>query len=163
MAKQKKSKGRVVDFNKALEEKERKKREAERKQSGGDDVEISHVSEASVKRRKKKNRRRLGIYLLAIAIIAGIFGFLAHNIISLKMEQSKLEAKKEKLEEKKKELKEEKKAVNDSEYIEEQARQQLKMIKPGETLYLLPKDAKDKNSKKTKKNKQNKNDTDEQQ
>ena len=96
-----------------------------------------------------------------IAVIIAIFGFLAHNIISLKMEQSKLEAKQQKLEEKKKELKEEKKAVNDPEYIEEQARQQLKMIKPGEILYMLPKDAKNKNSKKTKKNKKNKNDTEE--
>ena len=49
MAKQKKSKGRVVDFNKALEEKQqRKRREEERNQAREEHVEISEVSDAFV-------------------------------------------------------------------------------------------------------------------
>ena len=55
-------------------------------------------------------------------------------------EQHELQVKKEQLEQKKKELQEEKKAVSDNDYIEEQARKQLKMIKPGEILYVLPDD-----------------------
>ena len=139
MAKQKKSKGRVVDFNKALEEKQQKKRrEEERNQSREEHVEISEVSDASVKRRKKKKHRRAGIYALIIVILVAIFGYLAHNIITLKMEQHELEAQKQELEQKKKELKKEKKEVIDPDYIEDQARKQLKMVKPGEILYILP-------------------------
>ena len=75
-----------------------------------------------------------------IVVILAIFGLLLHNVISLKMEQHELQVKKEQLEQKKKELQEEKKAVSDNDYIEEQARKQLKMIKPGEILYVLPDD-----------------------
>ena len=146
MAKQKKSKGRVVDFNKALEEKQRKRIEEE-KQGKEEHVEISEVSDAAVRRRKKKRHRRVGIYVLIMVVFIAIFGYLAHNIITLKMEQHDLQAKKEKLEEKKKELREEKKAVSDKDYIEQQARQQLKMIKPGEILYILPKDSDSKDKK----------------
>ena len=141
MAKQKKSKGRVVDFNKALEEKEkRKKKQEEQQRAAEEPVEISEVSEAAVKRHKQKTRRRRGIYILALVVILAIFAYLAHNIITLKIEQHELEAQKQELEQKKKELKEEKKAVVDPEYIEDQARKQLKMIKPGEILYILPED-----------------------
>ena len=139
MAKQKKSKGRVVDFNKALEKKQKKKKEEELRHQE-EQVEISEVSEYAVKRRKTKKRRRVGIYALVIVVILAIFGLLLHNVISLKMEQHELQAKKEQLEQKKKELQEEKKAVSDNDYIEEQARKQLKMIKPGEILYVLPDD-----------------------
>ena len=54
------------------------------------------------------------------------------------MEQHELEAQKQELEQKKKELKKEKKEVIDPDYIEDQARKQLKMVKPGEILYILP-------------------------
>ena len=139
MAKQKKSKGRVVDFNKALEEKEKKKKAQEEKQRETEEpVEISEVSEASVRRRKQKNRRRRSIYILALVVFLAIFAYLAHNIITLKMEQHELEAQKQELEQKKKELKKEKKEVIDPDYIEDQARKQLKMVKPGEILYILP-------------------------
>ena len=139
MAKQKKSKGRVVDFNKALEKKQKKRREEELRHQE-EQIEISEVSESAVKRRKIKKRRRAGIYALVVVIVLAIFGLLLHNVISLKMEQHDLQAKKEQLEKKKKELQEEKKAVSDKDYIEEQARKQLKMIRPGEILYVLPDD-----------------------
>ena len=35
-------------------------------------------------------------------------------------------------------MKKEKKEVIDPDYIEDQARKQLKMVKPGEILYILP-------------------------
>lgn len=138
VAKQKKSKGRVVDFNKALEEKERKKQAEKAKRSENEPVEISDRSEASVKRKKKQHHRRLGLYALVIIILLVAAGLLAHNIIELKVEESKLQSQINQLEKKKEELKEEKKAVTDPDYVEQQARKQLKMIKPGEILYILP-------------------------
>lgn len=155
MAKQKKSKGRVVDFNKALEKKKKQQREEELKRRQAEEpVEISDVSESAVKRRKTKKRRRTGVYVLVIVLVLAVFGFLLHSVIGLKMQQHELEAKKIELEKKKKELKEEKKAVSDNDYIEEQARKQLKMIKPGEILYVLP-DDEDTESGGTDKEKQN--------
>lgn len=154
MAKQKKSKGRVVDFNKALEKKKKQQKEEELKRRQEEEpVEISDVSEAAVRRRRTKKRRRTGVYVVVIVLVLAVFGMLLHNVIGLKMEQHELEAKKVELEKKKKELKEEKKAVSDNDYIEEQARKQLKMIKPGEILYVLP-DEEDTKTDKTDDNKE---------
>ena len=133
MAKQRKSKGRVVDFNKALEERE-KKRQAEHEEP----VEISEQSEASVKRKKRQHNRKLGIYMLVIVAMLVIVGVLAHNVIALKVEESELKSRITELEKQKKALQEEKQTGTDSDYIESQARKQLRMIKPGEILYILP-------------------------
>ena len=54
------------------------------------------------------------------------------------------------LKEKKKDLEKELKLVNEPEYIEEQARKQLKLVKPGEIIYIIDGDKKD-NDKKNKK------------
>ena len=138
MAKQKKSKGRVVDFNKALEEKQKKQQAEKAERADKEPVEISDRTEASVKRKKKQHHRRLGLYALVIIVLLAVVGLLAHNAIQLKVEESQLKSKINELEKKKAELKEEKKAVSDPDYIEQQARKQLKMIKPGEILYILP-------------------------
>ena len=67
---------------------------------------------------------------------------------TLHIEKSHLEKTQKELEQKKDDLTAELKNVNELDYIEEQARKQLKMIKPGEVLYVLDgkknKDGKDK-------------------
>ena len=69
---------------------------------------------------------------LAVAIV-----FLVKNIIGLHLEQNDLKKQETSLEERRDELTEELKNVDDLEYIEEQARKLLRMIKPGEVLYIL--------------------------
>lgn len=81
--------------------------------------------------------------MLVILVMLIIIGVLAHNVIALKMEESQLKAEITRLEKKKKALEEEKRAVTDQDYIEEQARKQLRMIKPGEILYVLPDETKE--------------------
>lgn len=67
-------------------------------------------------------------------------GMSVKNIFDLRAEQKELTEINHKLAEEKNQLKEELKNVNDYDYIEEQARIQLKLIKPGEIMYILEDD-----------------------
>lgn len=72
-----------------------------------------------------------------IFILVIMVGVSVKNVISLRIEQSQLKNQNVELKQQKAKLKEEFESVNDLNYIEEQARIQLKLIKPGETLYIL--------------------------
>lgn len=87
--------------------------------------------------RRQKNRRRLLTGLIVVCIIA-VVSFSVINIISLKKEQHDVLAQQEQLEKEKKQLQKELDNINDPENLEEQARNQLRLIKPGETLYMFP-------------------------
>jgi len=89
-------------------------------------------------RRKKYKINKLRLSLSAIIFILIIMvGVSIKNVISLRIEQSQLKNQNIELKQQKAKLKEEFESVNDLNYIEEQARIQLKLIKPGETLYIL--------------------------
>jgi len=92
------------------------------------------------KRKIRKTSRRIAIYAVIIALILSLTGFSVYKIIDLRMEQKQLKAQHQQLKEKKQRLSEELKNVNDPEYIEQQARKQLNLVMPGETLYVLPDD-----------------------
>ena len=75
---------------------------------------------------------------LVIVLILGLFSFSIFNIFSLKCEQHDAEAQKRELIEEKEQLEKELDEVNDLSNVEEQARDQLRLIKPGETIFLFP-------------------------
>lgn len=140
--KKKKSKGRVLDFNEALEKKKRK--EEARKRAEEEKArkleKISKVrSDASVKRGKKQARRRLVAIALAVAAIVAIAVFSFKHVVKLKMEEKDLKSQQEMLIKEKKKLTKDLNKSKDADHIENEARRQLKMIKPGEILFLLPK------------------------
>ena len=87
--------------------------------------------------RKNRARRRIMIGLV-IVLILGLFSFSIFNIFSLKREQHDAEAQKRELIEEKEQLEKELEEVNDLSNVEEQARDQLRLIKPGETIFLFP-------------------------
>ncbi len=96
-------------------------------------------SRSNGKKGKKKTRFnpvRLAVTVIMVFMLAGLF-VSAKNIVSLHIEKRELESRQEQLEAEKSSKKNELKSVNDLDYIEEQARRQLKMIKPGEVLYIL--------------------------
>lgn len=73
-----------------------------------------------------------------ILIMVGVFlAITVKNIYTLQTEKKNLKEENEKLTLEKEALKDELENVSDKEYIEEQARIQLKLIKPGEILYIL--------------------------
>jgi len=96
------------------------------------------------KRKLKKISRNIFVYLVMAAIVLSIAGFSVFRIIDLKMEEHQLLAQQEALLQEKEKLKEQLANVNNPEFIEEEARKQLKLIMPGETLYIL-KDETDEN------------------
>ncbi|MCR4710963.1 MAG: septum formation initiator family protein, partial [Clostridia bacterium] len=97
---------------------------------------------------EKKQKGKKGIDLTKVAIfvviaaLIGVCGMSINNIADLHQERAELKAENEKLEAQKEDLEAELKNVNDLDYIEEQARKQLKMIKPGEVLFVLNEEGK---------------------
>lgn len=94
--------------------------------------------ERKKKRVSAQKRRRRLIYLAVITTFLVAVFFTVQNVISLKIEERELLQQQRELEARKAELQEELTQVEEQDYIEQQARQQLHMIKPGEILYLLP-------------------------
>lgn len=85
---------------------------------------------------KKRVRRRL-VYAAVILFLIGVISVSAFKVLNLVMENEEAQARLESLEEEKAKLEEELARVGSDEYIEQQAREQLNMIMPGETLYVL--------------------------
>ncbi len=97
------------------------------------------------RRQVVKNWRRRIVYIGIFIIIGVIIGVSAYNVISLKAEEAAARAQLEALEQEKRTLEEELSIVDSKEYIEQKAREDLRMILPGETLYVLRgRDIKDK-------------------
>lgn len=97
-----------------------------------------HAVERKKKRHSRKRRRRRLIYLTVFLLFAVTVGFAVRNIVVLKLEQNELRAKQEELQQEKKDLEQELSRVGDQDYIEQQARKQLHMVKPGEIMYVFP-------------------------
>ena len=76
------------------------------------------------------------IAAIIVAVMA-LIGFSVFNIVSLKTEQQEVEQKQTELKEEKKQLEKQLKQVKDKDNLEEQARSQLRLIKPGESIYLF--------------------------
>lgn len=88
------------------------------------------------KKRVRVNRIRIVLTVIGIILVA-VLALSIKNIFDLRAEQAELEKENQQLIGEKRGLKQELKNVNDLEYIEEQARIQLKLIRPGEILYIL--------------------------
>lgn len=94
-------------------------------------------------RRKKKkmhlNMSRL-LFRVVIVVLVCVTVLSIRKIVLLKIEQSELKEQQKALKGKRAKLKNEFKNIDDKNYIEEQARKQLNMVKPGEILYMIEKE-----------------------
>lgn len=95
-------------------------------------------------RGKIKNRKRI-FYLGAVIVALIVVVIYAYRVIAVELYQSQVEEERNRLLSEKAELEEELKNVQDPKYIEQQARTQLRMIFPGEVLYILPEKTEEKN------------------
>lgn len=93
------------------------------------------------------------VLIVLVLIIVFTVAASIRTIVKLKAEQAELKKQNLALRKQKAELQNEFRNVNNRNYIEEQARIQLNMIKPGEVLYILKDDKK--NNKKAGENQQN--------
>lgn len=94
---------------------------------------------------RKKRQRQSGMgkitkmIILILLIWAIAFAALqVYNMYRINADYKKALIENTKLKKERESLKEELKHVNEPEYIEQQAREQLKMVKPGEVMYILP-------------------------
>jgi cell division protein DivIC len=131
---------KVIDLAEAREQR-RLKREAEAQKK---QQKINSASSKKSKKSDRKNhqsdRKRLlvaGVFLIIFLIL----GISSYNIVSLKIQEAEAIALKQQLLEEKEHLKQELSLVYSPAYIEQQARTQLRMIKPGELIYIFPKTA----------------------
>jgi len=127
----KKSKGRIQRYE------ERNRREEERRE-----VEVRQTGEKQPAKKVRINGGRMALTII-VAVLMLVLLMSVKGIFTLRAEQKDLKAQNEALLLEKEALKDELENVSDKEYIEEQARIQLKLIKPGEILYILD-DEKDK-------------------
>ena len=130
-----KKSSRVINMEEArqqrLQKRQTAREEAERERTASDERRIRR------KRALRKNQsfRRILVGLIIVVML----GFLCASItgiVMLKKEQHEVLKKQEQLKEEKAKLKEDLKNINDKESIEEQAREKLKLVKPGETIYI---------------------------
>ena len=136
-SKEYKNNSQIIDMEEARKQRlEKRRAEREKKE------EKTHRAKAQNTRgkraiRKSKNRRRIMMASFIAAIFALLF-IIVFNIVSLKKEQHEVKLEKEALEREKAQLSKELEQIDQPENIEQQARDQLRLVKPGETLYLFP-------------------------
>lgn len=132
-----KESSRIIDIEEVRRQRNQKRKEAYEKKK------IKEKQTTVSGRRAIKIVRNRLIYVGAFCLIVILISLTTYNLISLRAAEKAEMARQEALLEEKARLEEELKQVNSEEYIEEQARTQLRMIKPGERIYILPKDAKE--------------------
>ena len=127
---------RLIDFEKAREER-KKKREALLK----DQQAVSGAEkEEPTRREMNKHNRKRNFYAVITIVIMTVIGFSVFNIFSVNSQLDDAIAERESLLSEKEKLMYELDNVDSEEYIEQQARTLLRMIKPGEIYYVLPED-----------------------
>ena len=96
------------------------------------------LCQPKLQKKKAKKRRKIMFIAIAVLLVAGfVFGRAVYRISELKKEKAQAEAKLEALQEKLDQLEDELTRVTSDEYIEQQARTHLRMIYPGETVYIV--------------------------
>ena len=78
------------------------------------------------------------VYAVIILCIIAAVSTSILQIVKLKAEYKEAEQINQQLQEQKKELEQQLEASGGKDFLEEEARKQLRMIKPGETVYIVP-------------------------
>ncbi|MBS5335516.1 MAG: septum formation initiator family protein [Anaerovoracaceae bacterium] len=132
------------------ERRERHKAIKERKKLKSVDPQELNSLKSSEKKGKKKNKitnvkRFIGGMIILIFVMS--IGASAIKIIKLTGERDRLLETNKQLTELKEDLTAEMGQINSAEYIEQQARKELKMIKSGEILFLVDENSNEENGK----------------
>lgn len=128
-----KNSSQVIDIEEA-----RKKRQEKRNKNRSKMLVKQEPQRPERKSIRQGKNRRVLIYAVIIFIMVAVVGASIYNIMSLKGEQKDLLQEQKQLEAQKQELEEELKHLEDPDYIEEQARAQLRLVMPGESIYVFP-------------------------
>jgi len=129
-----KDSSQVIDIEEAREKRQQKRE----KQQSARAEERAAARKAAGRRHKRNKWGRALIYAVIIVLILAVTGASAHRILSLKQQQREAQQQQQALKDQSAELKNELKDVNNPSYIEEQARIQLRLIMPGERIFVFP-------------------------
>jgi len=128
-----KNNSQVIDIEEARQSRKQKREDAAEKK-----YKVRKTKSIVTQRQAGKKARRRMVYFVIFLIMIGIIAVSALSIINLKLTEARTMKEQQALMEQRVKLEKIYSQVNSPEYIELQARQQLKMIKPGEILYILP-------------------------
>ncbi len=121
----------VIDFDQAREKRRRARAEkAERVYQAR--------KEAPSQRKAAKKKRRLLIYAAVIVLVVAAISVSAVEIISLEKEKAQLATEQAELKKELEAAKDELANTDDPDYIEQQVREKLNMVYPGEIIYVSP-------------------------
>ena len=121
----------VIDFDRAREKRRRARAEkAERVYQAR--------KEAPSQRKVAKKKRRLLIYAAVIVLVVAAISVSAVEIISLEKEKAQLATEQAELKKELEAAKDELANTDDPDYIEQQVREKLNMVYPGEIIYVSP-------------------------
>ena len=121
----------VIDFDQAREKRRRARAEkAERVYQAR--------KEALSQRKSAKKRRRLLIYAAVVVFVVAAISVSAVEIISLEKEKAQLAAEQAELKKELEAARDELANTDDPDYIEQQVREKLNMVYPGEIIYVSP-------------------------
>lgn len=121
----------VIDFDQAREKRRRARVEkAERVYQAR--------KEAPSQRKSAKKKRRLLIYAAVVVFVVAAISVSAVEIISLEKEKAQLAAEQAELKKELEAARDELANTDDPDYIEQQVREKLNMVYPGEIIYVSP-------------------------
>ena len=134
-SKQFKRSSRVIDMDAArqqrLEKRQKEQIEVPQEQTTSDERKMRRVRAL----RRKQGRKRLVVFAAAVILIV-FLGVSVIDIIKLKAEEHEVLKQQEQLKAQQEQLKEDLKEADNEQNIEDQAREKLKLTKPGETVYI---------------------------
>ncbi len=134
-SKQFKRSSRVIDMDAArqqrLEKRQKEQIEVPQEQTTTDERKMRRVRAL----RRKQGRKRL-IVFVAAAILIVVLGVSVFDILKLKAEEHEALKQQEQLKAQQEQLKEDLKEADKEQNIEDQAREKLKLTKPGEIVYI---------------------------
>ena len=128
-----KDSSQVIDIDEARR-KRQEKRKKQQKLAQAQEEGKNRTVRASI---KAGRRKRKALYAVIILMIIAAIGMSIANIVSLKAEQREAKEEQQRLLDEKKQLEQQLDESNEPAYIEDAAREMLRMIDPGETIYVV--------------------------
>ena len=125
----------VIDIEEARKKRQEKRQKQQQRTRQREEMMPKRTARASVKAGRRKKHLTYAVVILAI--IAAI-SMSIWNIFALKAEFNEAKQQNQQLMEEKAALEQQLKDSSKASFIEDEARQQLRMVKPGETVFMVP-------------------------
>ena len=132
-----KNNSQVINIEEARKQRLEKRQAEKKKEEERIRYEASQRTRGKMAIRRNRTRRRILIALIVVLII-GAIALSILNVIALKKEQSQMREQQEALKKEKAQLEKELTEINEPDNLENAARDQLRLIKKGEKLYVFP-------------------------